>query len=103
MVPDVVNLGFVAAYLFLLVLLAVRYRRGSVSGERLLLALGACLTWLAYGLLQITQDGLIPTGTPLDYALDALAVITLPAGLFLLYRWWATRGGDDAERTPAGQ
>ncbi|MFC7139529.1 hypothetical protein ACFQMA_06715 [Halosimplex aquaticum] len=92
MVPDIVNLALVVAYVLLLGVVAVRYRRGAIDRTRLTMYLGLCLTWLAYGLLQITQEGIVETGTPLNYALDGLALVCLVAGLFLMYRWWRERG-----------
>ncbi|WP_436927450.1 hypothetical protein [Halosimplex amylolyticum] len=99
MVPAVVNLALVVAYALLLGLLAVRYRRGTVGREKFAFLVGVCLTWLSYGLLQITQEGPVPTGTTLNYALDGLAVVCLLAGLSLMYRWWRKRDGTEASAT----
>jgi len=100
MVPDVLGMALVPAYLLLLGLVVFRYRRGKLQPPRLFMYLGMCLTWLAYGLLQVTQEGPIPTGTPLNYALDGLSVVVLLVGLYLFYRWWRERdGGDDAAPT----
>ena len=106
MVPPVANVAIVVAYLFLLGLTAVRYRRESITRTQLTMYLGLCLTWLSYGLLQVTQDGIVETGTPLNAALDGLALVCLIAGLFLMYRWRRERnrsgeavsGGDSTDR-----
>ncbi|WP_415380980.1 hypothetical protein [Halosimplex sp. TS25] len=102
MVPPVVNLAFVVAYALLLALLAVRYRRGANDRKRLTLLTGVCLTWLSYGLLQISQEGPIPTSTTLNYAFDGIAIVCLFAGLFLMYRWWRDRGRSE-ESAPDGE
>lgn len=88
MVPDALGVALVPAYLLLLALIAVQYRRGKTSSTRAMLLAGVSLTWLSYGLLQVTQDGLVPTGTVLNYALDGLAVLLLVAGLAAMYRGW---------------
>jgi len=88
MVPEIVDDALVVAYLLLIGVLAVRYRRGEITRRKLPIYLGMCLTWLAYGLLQVTQAGAIPTGTALNDVLDALAVVLLLAGIYLLYRGW---------------
>lgn len=88
MVPEIVDSALVVAYLLLIGALAVRYRRGEVSDRKLPIYLGMCLTWLAYGLLQVTQDGPIPTGTTLNDGLGAVAIVLLVAGIYLLYRGW---------------
>ncbi|ELZ22692.1 hypothetical protein C475_16361 [Halosimplex carlsbadense 2-9-1] len=100
MVPEIVDYGLVAAYLLLMGLLAVRYRRGEIADRKLTLYVGMCLTWLAYGLLQVTQDGPIPTGTTLNDGLDALAVVLLVAGIYLLYRGWRSDDGDSETAVP---
>ncbi|QLH77986.1 hypothetical protein HZS55_12050 [Halosimplex rubrum] len=102
MVPDIVDYGLVAAYLLLLGLIAVRYRRGELSGRKLRIYVGACLTWLAYGLLQVTQDGPLPTGTALNYGLDALSLLSLVVGLYFMYRGWRYEPGS-ADRAAPGE
>ncbi|WP_123538856.1 hypothetical protein [Halosimplex salinum] len=94
MVPPVVNVALVVAYALLLGVVALRYRRGSITRSQLTMSLGVCLTWLSYGLLQVTQEGIVETGTPLNAVLDGLALVCLVAGLFLMYRWWRTRNDD---------
>lgn len=101
MVSDILNLAIVVAYVLLLGVVAVRYQRGAIDRTQLAMYLGMCLTWLAYGLLQVTQEGIVETDTSLNAALDGLAIVCLIAGLFLMYRWW--RGRDSAESTAAGQ
>ncbi|WP_459192650.1 hypothetical protein [Halosimplex sp. J119] len=96
MVPDIVNIALVVAYALLLGLVTVRYQRGSIDRTQLTMYLGLCLTWLAYGLLQVTQEGIVETGTPLNAALDGLALVCLIAGLVLTYRWWRERDGTEA-------
>jgi len=100
MVPEIVDHALVVAYLLLTGLLAVRYRRGEISDRKLRIYVGMCLTWLAYGLIQVTEDGPIPTGTPLNYGLDALAIAALVAGIYLLYRGWRSDGGDSEAAAP---
>ncbi|QPV63387.1 hypothetical protein I7X12_01765 [Halosimplex litoreum] len=94
MVPEMADYALVVAYLLLIGVFAVRYRRGEISGRELPIYLGMCLTWLAYGLLQVTQDGPVPTGTTLNYGLDAFAVVLLVAGIYLLYRGWRHDTGE---------
>lgn len=94
MVPEIVDFGLLGAYLLLLGLVAVQFYRGAIASHRLSLLLGMCCTWLSYSLLQVTQGGPIATGTPLNYALDGLAVLSLVAGLYGLYRWWRHRDGE---------
>jgi len=101
MVPEIGDSALVVAYLLLLGLLAVGYRRGEIAGRKLRIYVGMCLTWLAYGLLQVTQDGPVPTGTPLNYGLDAVALLSLVVGIALMYRGW--RYGDDAEAAAASR
>lgn len=96
MVPDIVNVAIVVAYVLLLGVVTVRYRRGSIDRTRLTMYLGVCLTWLSYGLLQVTQEGIVEPGTLLNAALDGLALVCLVVGLFLVYRWWRTRDTDTA-------
>jgi|GEM_PF-1302367 len=100
MVPQIVDYALVVAYLLLMGLLAVRYRRGEIPDRKLRIYVGMCLTWLAYGLLQITQDGPIPTGTTLNYGLDGLAIAALVAGIYLLYRGWRSDRGDSEAAAP---
>ncbi|QLH82694.1 hypothetical protein [Halosimplex pelagicum] len=100
MVPEIVDYALVVAYLLLVGVLAVRYRRGEIAGRKLPIYLGMCLTWLAYGLLQVAGDGPVPTGTTLNDGLDALAVVLLVAGIYLLYRGWR-HGGDGTESSAA--
>lgn len=102
MAPDIVTIGFVVAYVFLLGLVAVRYRRGSITPTQLPLYLGTCFTWLAYGLLQVTQNDIVEMGTPLTAALDGLALVCLVVGLFLMYRWWSERDRAE-EATPESE
>jgi protein-S-isoprenylcysteine O-methyltransferase Ste14 len=99
MVPEIVDYALVVAYLLLIGVFAVRYRRGAVSERKSRLYVGMCLTWLAYGLLQVTQDGPVPTGTTLNYALDAVALLSLVVGIWLLYRAW--RDGDERTESAA--
>jgi len=99
MVLGVADSWLVVANVLLVGVLAVQYRRGAIRERKLRLTLASCLTWLAYGLLQVTQDGPIPTGTPLNYGLDAVAVCALVAGIYLLYRGW--RYGDDGTESSA--
>lgn len=87
MVADAPGVAFVVVALFVLAGLAAGSRRGTVPRDRLLLFAGVCLTWLANGLVQVSQDGPVRAGTPSDSALDALAVVVLTAGVVLLYRW----------------
>jgi hypothetical protein len=54
-VPDIVNLGFVVAYLVLLVVIGFQYRRGELSRRRHGLLLGMSSTWLSFGLMQLSQ------------------------------------------------
>jgi len=61
MVPGLVAVGFVVAYLLLLGLLGVRYRSGAIEFERLLSLFGVSLLGLSFGLVQVTQDGPIPS------------------------------------------
>lgn len=91
------NVAFVAAYLLLLGLFAARYRRGDLDRERFLPLVGMGLTWLAYGLLQLSDEGPIRTGTPANYLVDGLSVACLLAGGYLLYRWWRDERGSDAD------
>ncbi|WP_053947525.1 hypothetical protein [Halolamina sediminis] len=86
--------AIVVAYLLILVGIAVQYRRGALPRDRLLVLVGASLTWLSYGVLQLTQDGPISTGTGLNYVVDGAAVLLLIAGLYALYRWSRERNGD---------
>ncbi|ELZ91117.1 hypothetical protein [Haloferax sulfurifontis] len=88
---DLGGLPLLVAYLLLLAGTAVQYRREKLSGTRAVLLVGMCLTWLSYALLQVTQGGVVPTGTPLNYALDALAVVVLVAGVAAMAWWWRTR------------
>ena len=97
MVSNVVDIGLVVAYLFIIGLAAVRYRHGNLSPQRALLFVGASFLWLSYGLLQLTQDGPIPTGTRLNYALDGISVILLLGGLYTMYRWWRSRGNESED------
>ncbi|WP_436909839.1 hypothetical protein [Halosimplex marinum] len=96
MVPDVVDYALVVAYLLLLGLLAVRYRRGEIAGRRLTLSTGMCLTWLAYGLIQVSGAAPVVNGTALQYGLGALALLCLVAGVYLSYRGWRSGDGADA-------
>jgi len=102
MVLDLLGMALVPAYLLLLGLVLLRYRRGTLKPPRLFMYPGMCLTWLAYGLLQITQEGPVPTGTPLNYVLDGLSVAVLLAGLSLFYRWWRERDSDDSTTPTSG-
>ena len=91
MVANIVDIGVVAAYLFILGVAAVQYRRGKLSSQRILLFIGASFMWLSYGILQLTQSGPIPTGTPLNYILDGFSIVLLLSGLYAMYRWWRSR------------
>jgi hypothetical protein len=48
MVSNVVDIGLVAAYLLILGLAGVRYRRGKLSSQRVSLFVGMSFTWLSY-------------------------------------------------------
>jgi hypothetical protein len=102
MVPPLFDVGLIAAYLLILVGVAVQYRRGKLPPNRVRLLVAMSFTWLAYGLLQLTQDGPLPAGTLLEDALDGLAVVVLVVGLYLLYRWWRLREGEDDAEATAG-
>ena len=102
MVLDLLGMALVPAYLLLLGLVALRYRRGTLQPPRLFMYLGMCLTWLSYGLLQVTQEGPVPTGTPLNYVLDGLSVVVLLGGLSLFYRWCRERDPDDGTTPTSG-
>jgi hypothetical protein len=88
MVPDAVDLGLTGLYALLVVLTAVQYRRGRIARERLPLLFGLCLSWLAYGLMQLPETNLVAIGPPGSYALDGVAIGLLLAGLYGLYWWW---------------
>jgi hypothetical protein len=94
MVPDIIDISLVAGYLLILGLAVIRYRYGELSSQRVLLFIGMSLTWLSYGLGQLTQAGPISTGTPLNYALDGLSVLLLLSGLYAMYRWWRVRDNE---------
>jgi hypothetical protein len=70
----------------------VFYARGALPLERVVLLVSMCATWLAYSLLQVSQNGLVATGTVLDYVLDGFSVALLVGGLYGLYWWWRNRG-----------
>lgn len=91
---SLLNGGLVVAYLVLLVLLGVQYRRENLDRRRMLLLGSMCLTWLAYGLLQLSQDGLVRTGTPANYLLDGLSFVVLVTGVYGLFRWWRDERDD---------
>ncbi|MGB9956012.1 hypothetical protein ACOZ4B_06435 [Haloferax prahovense] len=88
---DLGGVPLLVAYLLLLTGTAVQYRRGKLSATRAVLLVGMCLTWLSYALLQVTQSGTVPTGTPLNYVLDALAVVVLVVGVAAMVWWWRAR------------
>lgn len=96
MVFAALELGLTVAWLLIAGLVAVQYRRGALPRRRVLLLAGTSATWLSYGLLQLTDDGPLATGTPWNDALDGLAAVLLLAGLASLYRWWTTRDGRSA-------
>lgn len=102
MVPEIVDVGLIVAYLALLAFAVLQYYRGTIPQSRLTMLVGLCFTWLAYGLLQLTDSGPLPTETPLNYALDGFSVVLLVAGLYLLYRWYRNRNGADDDPTPDG-
>ncbi|WP_436930319.1 hypothetical protein [Halosimplex halobium] len=99
MVPEIVDCALVVAYLLLLGLLAVRYRRGEIAGRKLAISVGMCLTWLAYGLLQVSDAASVPDGTALYFGLVGIALLCLVAGIYVTYRGW--RRGDDADADAA--
>jgi len=84
--PPAVDAALLAAWLAILGVTAVRYRRGGLSGRRLLLFGGAALAWTAYSVLQVTETSLV--GDPLASAVDGGALVVLLAGLYALYRGW---------------
>ncbi|WP_424006406.1 hypothetical protein [Haloferax denitrificans] len=88
---DLGGLPLLVAYLLLLAGVGVQYRRGALPAKRAVLLVGMCLTWLSYALLQVTQGGAVPTGTSLNYALDALAVVVLVVGVGAMGWWWRAR------------
>jgi hypothetical protein len=94
MVSDIIDISLVVGYLLILGLAAARYRYGKLSFQRVLLFIGISLTWLSYGVGQLTQAGPISTGTPLNYALDGLSVLLLLSGLYVMYRWWRVRDNE---------
>ena len=102
MVPDIVDYGLVVAYLLLLAAVAVRYRRGDLGGEKPLGYAAMCLTWLSYGLLQVSRDGRVAAGRPLNYAFDGLAIVLLVAGLGLMVKWWRWRDSEPSAVDASG-
>ncbi|EMA27097.1 hypothetical protein [Haloarcula japonica] len=100
MVPGVFNLALGSSYLLLLGLIGIQYRRGRIVSRQLPMLLGMCATWLSYSLLQVTQGGPVPTGTPLNYVLDGVAIVLLVAGSGGLYWWWRHRGHEDTGSSP---
>ena len=97
MVPGLFNLAIGGSYLLLLGLVAIQYYRGKIASQRLPMLLGTCSMWLSYFILQITQNGLVPTGTPLNYILDGVAIVLLVAGIYSLYWWWRHRNSEDTD------
>ncbi|WP_178916013.1 hypothetical protein [Natronomonas gomsonensis] len=97
MVSEAADIALFGAYLVLLAGVAVQYYRGAIPRRRLTMLVGLCCTWLAYGLLQLTDDGPLPADGPMNLALNGLSVVFLVVGLYLLYRWYRTRDpGEDA-------
>lgn len=72
-------------------ILAIQYRRGKSSTQQTLIFGGASFIWLSYGMLKLTEDGPISTGTPLNYVLDGFSVILLLIGFYAVYRGWRSR------------
>ncbi|MFB6141421.1 MAG: hypothetical protein ABEJ26_13420 [Halosimplex sp.] len=96
MIADALSLALGPAYLLLLALVGLRYRRGEIGGGKLRFYVGSSLTWLAYGLVQLTREGPIPTGTTLNDGLGGLSLLCLVAGVYLTYRGW--RDGDEGSK-----
>ena len=97
MVPRIFSLALGSGYLLLFGFVVVQYRRGRIPSPRLAMLLGVCATGLSYSLLQVTQDGPVSTGTPLNYALDGVAIVLLVAGSGGLYWWWRHRDHKDTD------
>jgi len=89
------NLALGSSYLLLLGLIAIQYYRGQISSHRLPVLLGACAVWISYSLLQVTQEGPVLTGTPLNYVLDGVAIVLLVAGSYGIYLPWRHRNPED--------
>ena len=99
MVSDSINIGLIVAYLVILGLTTFRYYRRKLSFRRLLLFIGMSFIWLSHLLLQLTQGGPIPTGTPLNHTLDGLSVVILLTGLYAMYRWWHSPDSESGNYT----
>jgi uncharacterized membrane protein len=82
----VVDTALLVAWLAILAVVVVRYRRGGLTDRRLLLLGGAGCAWSAYSLLQLTEAG--PVTAPLESVLVGGAVLLLVAGSYALYRGW---------------
>jgi heme A synthase len=100
MVSEAVDIALLVAYLALLAAVAVQYYRGVIPRQRLTMLVGLCCTWLAYGLLQLTDGGPLPSAGPLNLALNGLSVVLLVVGLYLLYRWYRRRESGDESPEP---
>ena len=98
MVSEAADIALFGAYLVLLAAVAVQYYRGAIPRQRLTMLVGLCCTWLAYGLLQLTDGGPLPSAGPLNLAFDGLSIVLLVVGLFLLYRWYRSR--ESGEKAP---
>ena len=88
MVSGLFTLGLGGFYILLLSLITVQYVRGRIAFRQLPPLLGMCATWLAYSLLQVTQEGPVATGTPLNHVLDGVAIVLLVGGIYSIYWWW---------------
>jgi hypothetical protein len=100
MVSEAADIALFGAYLVLLAAVAVQYYRGAIPRQRLTMLVGLCCTWLAYGVLQLTDDGPLPSAGPLNLAFDGLSIVLLVVGLYLLYRWYRGREGDEKAPEP---
>ncbi|WP_396612041.1 hypothetical protein ACH9L7_01805 [Haloferax sp. S1W] len=98
MIPDIADAWLLSAYVSLFVFSLVQYYRDKVPFQRAILLCSMCLTWISYELIQVAQDGLIPDGTPLNYAVEGLGIAVLVAGLYGLYWSWRHR---DETREPS--
>ncbi|MFC7202253.1 hypothetical protein ACFQJC_01895 [Haloferax namakaokahaiae] len=91
MLPVDFDIALLVFYVALLGVIGVQYARGALPLERVVLLVSMCATWLAYSLLQVSQDGLVATGTMLNSVLDGFSVVLLLGGLYGLYWWWRNR------------